>query len=601
MKGSKGSPEGILEDEKSDINLKQDYKILFRLFKYIGKYKWGVIAAFLMITTLSFFELAAPYIMKKAIDDGILKSNKDVLIKMSLLYLFTFLIMFPIRYTQRYKVENIGQNIMQDLVMDLFSKFQRLSLSFFNKHPVGRLVTRVTSDIQSLRDFFTMGVVALFYDVFLMIAVIITMFVMNWKLSLVTLMWVPFIVVVSSIFRTFMRKAYDEVRVKIASLISYLNENITGIKVIQLFNAQKESMEHFKFLSNDYLKSWLKSVKYMSYFFPFISLMGGVMTLSVLKYGGDQVLSDVLTLGSLVAFIQYVNLIIQPLNRIGERYNVFLAAIPAAQKVFTMMDCDEMIAIPENPVPLNELKNEVEFKNVSFSYIGDDEVLKNISFNIAQNEKIAIVGSTGSGKTTIINLLYHFYDIQKGEILIDGHNIKEYDIHELRRNFGLVQQEVFLFSGTILDNIRLGEETISPEQVKEAARLVNADKFIEKLPNKYDTILGERGTGLSTGEKQLLAFARTVAMNPKIMLVLDEATSNIDTETERLIQDGLNHLLKDRTALIIAHRLSTIQKADRIIVIHKGEVREIGTHQELMHQQGLYYKLYQLQFSMLAS
>jgi len=590
-----------LEEDIQPIDVKKDYKILFRLLRYIMRYKTLLVVAIVLLLGISGLEISAPYITKLAIDEAIIKFDKPRLTNLALLYFAVIVILGIFNYTQRYIVNYIGQRIMHDLAVDLFSHFQRLSLSFFNKHPVGRLVTRLTNDIQSLQEMFTSGVVAAVGEMVILIAIVGIMFALNVKLTLITMISMPIILIGSTFFRRAIRKTYDQIRVRIARLNAFLNENITGMKVVQLFNAEHESMNRFRKLADEYLQLWLKTIGYISVFFPFISLIGGVMLALVLWYGGGQVIRGMLSFGTLVAFLQYIRRLIQPLHRLSERYNVFLAAIASAQKVFTMMDSKEIIPEPQHPIPIDELKQGVEFRNVSFSYDSSEEILKNVSFTINKNEKVAIVGATGAGKTTIINLLYRFYDVDKGEILIDGRNIKEYDIQSLRRNFGLVQQDVFLFSGTVFDNIRLGDPSITLEQVQSAARLVNADKFIEKLPQKYFTPLGERGAGLSTGEKQLLAFARTVALNPRIMLVLDEATSNIDSETERLIQEGLKNMLKDRTALIIAHRLSTIKHADKIIVIHKGEVREIGTHNELLEKGGLYYNLYQLQFSLLTA
>ncbi len=593
-------PHSPLEDDIQRVNIK-DYKVLFRLVSYIKPYKTGVAISIVFLLIVSGLELAAPYITKIAIDDAIMASDMQKLIKMSLLYIVVIVLMGVFTYIQKYIVNYIGQRIMHDLAVDLFTHFQRLSLSFFNKHPVGRLVTRSTNDIQSLQEMFSSGVVAVFNDIFILVAIIGVMFYLNVTLTLVALVIVPVIVFGSGFFRRAIRKAYDQIRIRVARMNAFLNENITGIKIIQLFNSENDSKRQFGDLSAEHMHYWVKTVNFVAVFFPFVSFMGAVMTALVLWYGGGQVLRDALTYGSLVAFLQYVNRLIQPLHRLSEKYNVFLSAIAAAQKVFTMMDSQEIIPAPDEPKPIPDLTAGVEFRNVSFSYNSGEQVLEDISFTIHQNEKVAIVGATGAGKTTIINLLYRFYDVDKGEILIDGTNVKDYDLASLRRNFGLVQQDVFLFSGTILDNIRLGDTSISPEQVKAAARQVNAHTFIEKMPRGFMTELGERGTGLSTGQKQLLAFARTVAMEPRIMLVLDEATSNIDTDTELLIQKGMQNLLKDRTALIIAHRLSTIRRVDKIIVIHKGTIREVGTHEELMEHKGIYYNLYRLQFDLLTA
>jgi ATP-binding cassette subfamily B protein len=488
---------------------------------------------------------------------------------------------------------------LQDLATDLFRHCQRLSLSFYNKTPVGVLVTRLTNDIQSLQEMFTSGLVATLSDIVLLFYVLFNMFRMDTELTVVAALALPLVFVSTSFFRRAIRKTYDQIRVRIAKVNAFLNEHITGMRVVQLQNAESETMEEFSTLSADLRDAWLRTVKYMAFYFPFVSLVGGVMMAAVLWYGGGQVVKGRFTYGNLVAFIQYVGMLMMPIRRLSDKYNVFLSAVASAQKVFGVMDNREIIPEPEHPVPLHDLQNSVEFRNVTFWYNPSEPILRNVSFRIGKNERIAIVGATGAGKTTVINLLYRYYDVDAGEIFIDGRPIKDFKTGEIRRHFGLVQQEVFLFSGTILDNIRLGDASITPEQVHAAAELVNADKFIERMPEGYMAKLGERGTGLSTGEKQLLAFARTVVMNPKIMLVLDEATSNIDSHTERLIQEGLEHLIRDRTALIIAHRLSTIRAADRIIVMHKGEVREMGTHSELIRKRGLYYNLYRLQFDMM--
>lgn len=588
------------EEDKQKINVTQDSKILLRLIRYVAPYKLGMAAAMLMIFLVAGVKLLPGYLTMIAFDEAIAKDDYPKLVNVAVLFLIVTFIGTVVSYVLQYLVNYIGQRIMRDLALDLFAKFQSLSLTFFNHNPVGRLVTRLSNDIQSLRDFFTTGIVALLHDVLILVGVVIVMMTLNLRLALFCFIPMPIMLIGSIFFRRAIRKSYDQIRVRIARVNAYLNENITGMKVVQLFNAQEETQQQFRQHTDEHMEAWLKTVRHMSVFLPFIRLLGGMSVAIVIWYGGGNVIREVTSLGTLLLFVQYVTLMINPLRQIAEQYNVFLSAIAAAQKIFTTMDSEEKIPHVDNPLPLITLHDNVEFRNVTFSYNSSETILDNVSFKIHKNEKVAIVGATGAGKTTIINLLYRFYDINEGEILIDGHNIKNYDPKELRRNFGLVQQDVFLFSGSILDNIRLGDESISLDRVKAAARLVNAHKFIEKFPEQYDAIIGERGTGLSTGEKQLLAFARTVALDPKIMLVLDEATSNIDSETERLIQEGLEHMLKDRTALIIAHRLSTIKKADKIIVIHHGKIHEIGTQQELLRKKGLFYNLYQLQFTQIS-
>lgn len=589
------------EKAEAKVVVRQDYRILFRLTTYVVRYWPALSVGLVLIVIVGYLGAKGPEITGWAIDKGIGANDKPYLMKMALLYLIVVTGTGIVSYFQRLLVTRIGQKIMQDLAMDLFRHCQRLSLTFYNKTPVGVLVTRLTNDIQSLQELFNSGLIDTIADVVLLVYVLYKMFAMNLVLSFVGLLAVPLILISTSIFRQAIRRTYDQIRVRIARVNAFLNENITGVRVVQLHNAEEESNKEFTVLSDDLQEAWLKTVTHMSLYFPFVSLMGSVMTAGVLWYGGGLVLRETFTYGELVAFMQYTGMLMQPIRRLSDKYNIFLSAIASGQKVFAIMDNQEIIPEPEKPLELHELERDVEFRNVNFAYNPTEPILKNVSFTIKKNEKIAIVGATGAGKTTIINLLYRYYDVSSGGIFIDGTSIKDFGTKELRRNFGLVQQEVFLFSGTILDNIRLGDESISREQVEAAATLVNADKFIERLPKGYLTELGERGTGLSTGEKQLLAFARTVVMNPKIMLVLDEATSNIDSHTERLIQEGLEHLIKDRTALIIAHRLSTIRAADRIIVMHKGEVRETGTHEDLIRKRGLYYNLYRLQFDMMSS
>ena len=586
------------EEEQTKLNLREDYKIFFRLGHYLKPYRGGLLVALLLLFIDMVLALAGPYITKIAIDEYIETANVAGLTKMSVLYLAVVLLIGVIEYIRKYLVMFIGQRMMQNLAVDTFSKFQNLSLSFYNKNAVGKLITRVTNDIQSLQELFTSGVVEGLGDILTLIGIIVLMFYLNFKLTLITLLILPIMVLGILFFRSAIRKIYGEIRVKIAQINSFLNEHIVGMKVVQLFSMERESAKEFDTLTEQHKYLWIKTIIHFGIFMPFVHFMGSFFTAAILWFGGGQVIRGLVTFGELVAFLQYAQRFFEPLRRLSDKYNIFLSAVAAAQKVFGVLDNKEVLQVTEKPISISSVEQELTFDNVTFSYDSDEPVLKNISFNIKSGEKVAIVGATGAGKTTIINLLFRFYDINQGRILIGGRNLCEFDLKDLRRNFGLVQQEVFLFSGTIIDNIRLGNEEISEADVVEAAKLVNADTFIRKLPQGYYTVLGERGVGLSTGEKQLLAFARTVVLKPRILLIMDEATSNIDSESEKLIQEGLEHLLESRTALVIAHRLSTIKKVDRIIVLHKGELREEGTHQELMEKEGLYYNLYHFQFQM---
>lgn len=586
------------EDEQTKLNFKEDYKILFRLGHYLKPHTFGIFICLVLLFLDMALALAGPYITGIAIDKYIETKNLKGLANITLLYLIVVLSAGVVQYFRKFFVNLIGQKIMQKLAVDTFYKFQFLSLKYFGKHPVGKLVTRVTNDIHSLQELFTSGIVEGLGEILTLVGIIILMFYLNVKLTLISIVVLPLIGLTMFLFRAAIRKVYVEIRAKVAHINAFLNEHITGIKIVQLFNKEQESAREFGELSEQYRALWMKTIIYMSFFMPFVRFMGGFLIAIVLWFGGSDLMRGLLTFGTLVAFIQYAQRFFEPLQRLSDKYNVFLSAIAAAQKVYGVLDCQEIIPRAKNPVTISEKMHELSFENVTFGYDPEEAILKNVNLKIKRGESVAIVGATGSGKTTIINLLFRFYDVNAGQILIDGVNIKEYDLKSLRQNFGIVQQDVFLFSGTILDNIRLGNKSITEQEVIEAAKVVNADNFIQKLPNKYYTVLGERGVGLSTGEKQLLAFARSVALNPKIILILDEATSNIDSENEKLIQEGLAKLLKGRTALVIAHRLSTIQNVDRIIVIHKGEIKEEGSHEELIAKGKLYYDLYRFQFQM---
>lgn len=588
------------EEEQTKMNFREDYKILFRLIYYIKPYKWGITISLALLFIDMALALAGPYVTGIAIDNYIETSNKSGLAQISLIYLVVVVAAGIVQYLRKYLVMLIGQKIMQKVAMDTFTKFQYLSLSYFGKHPVGKLMTRVTNDIHSLQELFTAGIVEGLGEILTLVGILILMFHLNVQLSLIAIATLPVIGLIMLFFRAAIRKVYVEIRAKVAHINAFLNEHITGMKIVQLFNKEAESAREFDALTNQHRLLWVKTIVYMSFFMPFVRLMGGLFIAAVLWIGGGMLIKGVMTFGALVAFLQYAQRFFEPLQRLSDKYNIFLSAVAAAQKVFGVIDCGEIIPRAKNPVKISDEAHEIHFENVTFAYNKDEPILKNIDLKIKRGESVAIVGATGAGKTTVINLLFRFYDVSEGKILIDGVDLRDYDLKCLRQNFGIVQQDVFLFSGTILDNIRLGNRSIPEEEVVKAAKIVNADAFIQKLPLGYNTVLGERGVGLSTGEKQLLAFARSVALNPKILLILDEATSNIDSESEKLIQEGLKKLLVGRTALVIAHRLSTIQNVDRIIVLHKGEIREQGTHDELIKKEGLYYDLYRFQFEMFA-
>jgi len=512
-----------------------------------------------------------------------------------IIFLVVIVLSFVFNYAQVFILNYTSQKIIFNIRQEIFSHLQKMSLSYFDKNPVGRLVTRVTNDTEALNEMYSSVLVTLFKDLFLLAGIIITMLKMNIKLSLFSFTVLPFIIIASIIFRINIRRVYREVRVRLARINSSLNENITGMKTVHIFSKENKKFKEFDKINEDYLKATNEEIQLYAIFRPVIEMIRSLGITLIVWIGGKNVISGVMEFGVLYAFINYLEMFFQPILDLTEKYNILQSAMASSERIFMILDTEEDIKNIESPVKIDSLKGKIEFKNVWFAYEKDNWVLKDVSFTINPGETVAFVGPTGAGKTSIISLLNRFYDIQKGQILIDGIDIKNMDKYELRKRIGIVLQDVFLFTGTIKDNIRLNNEDISDEEVIEVSKYVNADEFIKKLPKKYDEPVMERGSTLSAGQRQLLAFARALAFNPDI-LILDEATSNIDTETEILIQDALGKIVKGRTTIAIAHRLSTIQKADKIIVLHKGQIREIGTHQELLDKGGMYYQLYKLQY-----
>ncbi|SDX25793.1 ABC transporter ATP-binding protein [Tepidimicrobium xylanilyticum] len=534
-------------------------------------------------------------LLSKADYQNFRKEDVDGLTKIGFIFLTTIAIAFLFDYLQVYVLNYASQKIIFNIRQEIFSHIQSLSISYFDKNPVGRLVTRVTNDTENLNEMYTGVLVNLFKDIFILVGIMLIMITMNFRLALVSFALIPIILMISIVFRKKVREVYRLGRVQLAKINSTLNENIVGMKTIQIFNKEKKIFNQFDQINRDYLNTSIREVKLYSIFRPSIEVIRSLGLALLLYYGGYQVLSGVIEFGVLYAFVEYLQRFFQPILDITEKYNILQSAMASSERIFAVLDEDTKIANPKNPVPLTQCKGKIEFKNVWFAYEEENWVLKNISFTINPGETVAFVGATGAGKTSIINLITRFYDIQRGEILIDGVNIKDYDKYELRRNIGVVLQDVFLFSGTIKDNIRLNNEHIKDDEIIKISKYVNAHHFIQKLPQQYEEPVMERGSTLSAGERQLLAFARTLAFNPSI-LILDEATANIDTETELLIQDALAKLIKGRTTIAVAHRLSTIQNADKIIVLKDGSIVEMGNHQELLEKEGIYYDLYRLQF-----
>ncbi|TCP54689.1 ATP-binding cassette subfamily B protein/subfamily B ATP-binding cassette protein MsbA [Tumebacillus sp. BK434] len=519
----------------------------------------------------------------------------DALVAIGLIYLALILGSFVLNYVQTIVLQWTGQRIIFNIRQQLFSHLQKLSLAFFDRNPVGRLVTRVMNDTEALNEMYSNMLVTLFKDVFLLLGIILIMFQTNVKLALISMACVPFVIIVSQIYRHYARVAFRDTRVKLAQINATLAENISGMRIIQIFRQEKRMHQEFEKTNDEYFKASWQELKTFAIFRPSMELFAQLALAILIWYGGGKVLDNALQIGVLYMFINYTQQFFQPINDLSEKYNILQSAMASSERLFQLLDTDDMIKNPAQPQPFPNIKGRVEFKNVWFAYSGENWVLRDVSFTIEPGETVAFVGATGAGKSSILNLLSRFYDIQKGEILIDGVNIKDVRKEDLRRAISVVLQDVFLFTGTIRDNVRLQEPSITDRQIEEAVRFVNADKLINKLPGKLDEPVLERGATFSAGERQLIAFARALAFDPKI-LVLDEATANIDTETESLIQDALQKLTQDRTTIVVAHRLSTIQNADKIIVMHKGTIREMGNHQALLAQGGMYYNLYQLQY-----
>jgi len=572
-----------------------DAYLMKRLLKYAKPYISLIFISFLLLILITLSDLARPYLMKIAIDDYIVVGDKAGLGKIVLIFIAVITGGFICNYAQVYILHYTGQKIIYNMRQELYSHLLRLSLSFYDKNPVGRLVTRVSNDMENLNEMYTAVLVNLFKDLFTLIGIVIVMLRMNLKVALISFTAIPLIFLSAIIFRRESRKAYRLVRVKLARINAALSENISGMKIIQIFNREDYKYDEFSAINDEHRQASLREVFVFAVFRPSMDLIFSFSLALLIWYGGGKVLQNELPFGVLFAFVNYIDQFFKPINDLTEKFNILQSAMASAERIFLLLDKEEEIKNIEAPKPLGRIKGKIEFKNVWFAYEGENWVLRDVSFTINPGETVAFVGATGAGKTTIISLITRLYDIQKGEILIDGKNIKEVDKYELRSQIAVVLQDVFLFTGDIKGNIRLNNKDINDEKIKEVATFVNADTFIQKLPDKYDEKVMERGATLSAGQRQLLAFARALAFNPSV-LILDEATSNIDTETELLIQDAIKKIIKYRTNIIIAHRLSTIQNADKIIVMHKGKIREIGKHQELLDKKGIYYDLYLLQY-----
>jgi ATP-binding cassette subfamily B protein len=642
--------QGFQEDDP--ISRSYDTRLLLRLLGYLRPYRTAVAVSFVLILLMAGLDLVGPYLTKIAIDRHIARGDAQGLLGVAALYIAALLAGFGVRFAQVYVLQLTGQRIMLDMRRQIFAHLQRLHVGYFDRNPVGRLMTRVTTDVDAVNELFTSGVVTVFGDLFTLLGIMGVMLWMNWRLALVTFAVIPLFFLVTDWFRRGARESFREVRKCVARINAFLQENITGMTVVQLFRREQRNQAAFAGVNRDHADANLKSIFYYAVFYPAIDILAALAIALILLYGGGRVLAGALTLGALVAFVQYSERFWRPISDLSEKFNILQAAMASSERIFALLDTPPAVEAPPRPLRLPSVRGRVSFEGVWFSYararaeeaaqhplaqqeaargagftpaeragvLGGaaqhplaqqeaargagftpaeraeetDWVLREIDFAVEPGRSVALVGATGAGKTSVISLLARFYDAQRGRVTLDGVDVRELDPAQLRASLALVLQDVHLFSGTIASNIRLGS-ALSDERVRAAARAVHAEGFIQALPQGYETEVRERGATLSVGQKQLLSFARALAHDPRV-LILDEATSSVDTESERLIQDALKLLLRGRTAIVIAHRLSTIQNVDEILVLHKGRIRERGSHQALLAQRGLYWRLYQLQY-----
>ncbi len=573
-----------------------DGRLMRRLLGYLRPYTWLAAAALLAILVDSLLQLAQPLLIKLAIDRYIAQGDLAGVSRLALVFLLILAGSFAIQFAQTTIMQMIGQRIMYDLRMEIYRKLQRLSLNYYDRNPVGRLMTRVTSDVDVLNELFSAALVAGFGDLLMLVGIMIVLLTMDWRLSLLAFSVLPLIILVTQWFRRNVRDAFRRTRTLIARINAFLQENITGMATVQLFRREKTNFARFDSINKEHRDANVQSIFYYAVFYPGIEFISALAGAIIIFFGGGWVMQDTLTLGSLVAFLQYSQRFFRPISDMSEKFNLLQNAMASSERIFALLDTPVSVQSPERPVPAPaDGRGHIVFDDVWFAYAEDNYVLKHVSFEVLPGQRVGIVGATGAGKSTVINLLLRFYDVSKGRILIDDVDVREMALEDLRRRFGLVLQDVYLFTGTLASNVRLGNASISDDDVRRAVKAVHADRFVDRLPQGLESAVAERGATLSVGEKQLLSFARALAFEPKI-LVLDEATSSIDTETELLIRDALHVIMAGRTTIAVAHRLSTIQDMDKILVFHKGELREAGSHQELLARRGLYYKLYQLQY-----
>ena len=595
------APTGPIQEEEA-LGKAYDARLMRRLLRYLSPYKWKVALAVFLLVSAAGLQIIGPWLIQMALDDAVPAGDGELLATLAIAYLVATVATFGFQYAQEIVTTWLGQSVMYDLRTEIFERLQALDLQFYDRNPVGRLMTRITSDVETLNELFSSGVVAIFGDLFTLLFIISAMLLMDWQLALVTFAVLPLVAWAAFVFRSRIRHAYRDIRVRLARINAFLHERVTGMQVVQLFNREEADARELDRINQDYLESHLRSITYYALFFPVVELFTAIALALIIWYGGFAILQEATSVGVVTAFLLYARRFFRPIQDLSEKYNILQGAMASSERIFQLVDREPAIQDPPNPRSFGpEVRGEIEFRDVWFAYgsleSGEpDWVLKGVSFRARPGEKLALVGHTGAGKTTIINLLMRFYDPQKGEILLDGIPIREVSQRSLRNRVGLVLQDVFLFSDDVSFNIRMGEEGISDEEVRKAAREVGAAPFIERLENEYGQPLGERGSSLSVGERQLISFARALAFDPQI-LILDEATSSVDSEIEEQIEAATARIMEGRTSIVIAHRLSTVQGADRILVLHQGELKEEGTHDELLAKGGLYARLHELQFA----
>jgi ATP-binding cassette, subfamily B, multidrug efflux pump len=583
--------------EEEVLGKAYDARLMRRLLRYVRPYRGRVALAVLLLLVMAALELVGPWLTYIALDRALPEGDRTLLAQLVALFGLSLLLSFVLEYAQTVLTTWLGQRVMHDMRQEIFTHLQRLSLRYYDRNPVGRLMTRVTNDVEVLNETFSSGIVTIFGDIFTLVFILVAMLLLDWRLALVTFAVLPFVVLAAFLFRALIREAYREIRVRLARINAFLQERIAGIGVVQLFNREGEAQRRFEEINRDHLTVHLRSITYYALFFPIIEVLTAVALAVILWYGGGAALQDATSIGVIAAFLQYARRFFRPIQDLSEKYNILQGAMASSERIFRLLDTPPEIADPPHPERLPTAgRGEIEFRDVWFRYADDGEwVLRGVSFRAAPGERVAVVGATGAGKTTIISLLMRFYVPQRGAILFDGVPIDRLPAAELRERVGLVLQDVYLFSRDVAANIRLGRMEIGMDRVEAAARRVGADPFIRRLPGGYAQPLGERGATLSVGERQLVSFARALAFDP-LVLVLDEATSSVDSQLEARIQEALEELMRGRTSIVIAHRLSTIRGADQILVLQRGEVRERGTHGELLDAAGIYARLHELQF-----